>query len=165
MAAVSVQNAAHAAEPPADTVYRNGYVYTVDANDSVRQALAVRAGRIVYVGDDAGVQPLTGKATKVVDLKGRMLMPGLVDGHMHPQSGGSRLLNCSLDYEPLTVAQFQSRIQACLDKDKKSSADRWLVVVNWFQQGMLPEGVETTAATLDALKTCLLYTSPSPRDS
>jgi predicted amidohydrolase YtcJ len=157
LAAVSAHNAAHAAEPPADTVYRNGYVYTVDDKDNVRQALAVRAGRIVYVGDNAGVQPLTGKATKVIDLKGRMLMPGLIDGHMHPQSGGSRLLNCSLNYEPLTVAQFQSRIQACIDKDKRSGKpagpDRWLVVVNWFQQGMLPEGVETTAATLDALKT------------
>jgi len=147
----------HAAEVAADTVYRNGYVYTVDAQDSVRQALAVRAGRIVYVGDNAGVQPLTGKSTKVIDLKGRMLMPGLIDGHMHPQSGGSRLLNCSLNYEALTVPQFQSRIQACIDKDKRSGKpsgpDRWLVVVNWFQQGMLPEGVETTATTLDALKT------------
>ncbi|MQA23008.1 amidohydrolase [Rugamonas rivuli] len=144
---------AAAAAAPADTIYRNGYIYTVDAKDSVQQALAVRAGRIVYVGDNAGTKPLTGKKTKVIDLHGRMLMPGLIDGHMHPQSGGSRLLNCSLDYEALTVAQFQSRIQACIDKDKKSGADRWLVVVNWFQQGMLPDGVETTAATLDALKT------------
>ncbi|HWW68700.1 MAG TPA: amidohydrolase [Duganella sp.] len=156
-AAWSAQGAVQAAEAPADTVYRNGYVYTVDANDSVRQALAVRAGRIVYVGDNAGVRALTGKGTKVIDLKGRMLMPGLIDGHMHPQSGGSRLLNCSLNYEALTVPQFQSRIQACLDKDKLSGKpagpDRWLVVVNWFQQGMLPDGVETSAATLDALKT------------
>ena len=50
--------AAHAA--PADTVYRNGYIYTVDAQDSVQQALAVRAGRIVYVGDNAGAQAHTG---------------------------------------------------------------------------------------------------------
>lgn len=143
----------YAAEPPADMVYRNGYVYTVDQNDSVRQALAVRAGRIVYVGDNAGARPLTGKTTKVIDLHGRMLMPGLIDAHMHPQSGGSRLLNCSLNYAPLTVAQFQARIQACLDQDKRTEPDRWLVVVNWFQQGMQPDGVETTAATLDALKT------------
>lgn len=145
---------AQGAEAPADTIYRNGYIYTVDATDSVRQALAVRAGRIFYVGDNAGAKPLAGKKTRVIDLHGRMLMPGLVDGHMHPQSGGSRLLNCSLDYAALTVAQFQSRIQACLDKDQKAGAGRWLVVVNWFQQGMLPDGgVETTAATLDALKT------------
>ena len=64
-----------AAAAPADLVYRNGVVYTVDARDSVRQALAVRAGRIVYVGDNAGAMTLTGKGTRVVDLQGRMLMP------------------------------------------------------------------------------------------
>jgi len=138
---------------PADTVYRNGYVYTVDAQDSVQQALAVRDGRIVYVGDNDGAQAHTGGQTRVVDLQGRMLMPGLVDGHMHPQSGGSRLLNCSLDYAPLTVPQFQARIQACLDKEKNASPKRWLRVVNWFQQGMPPDGVDMTSAALDSLKT------------
>lgn len=144
---------AHAA--PADIVYRNGYVYTVDAQDSVQQALAARGGRIVYVGGNAGADEHTGAQTHVIDLQGRMLMPGLVDGHMHPQSGGTRLLNCSLDYQPLTVPQFQARIQACLDQDqaKKVSPRRWLRVVNWFQQGMLPDGVELTSATLDSLKT------------
>jgi predicted amidohydrolase YtcJ len=144
---------AHAA--PADMVYRNGYVYTVDAQDSVQQALAVRGGRIVYVGGNAGAEEHTGAQTRVIDLQGRMLMPGLVDGHMHPQSGGTRLLNCSLDYQPLTVPQFQARIQACLDQDqaKHVTPRRWLRVVNWFQQGMLPDGVELTSATLDSLKT------------
>jgi predicted amidohydrolase YtcJ len=69
---------------------------------------------------------------------------------MHPQSGGARLLNCNLNYEKLTVPQFQSRIQACLDKDRNSK--RWLVVVNWFQQGMQPGGVAVSHATLDALR-------------
>lgn len=150
---LTLASGVQAAPAPADTIYRNGYVYTVDAKNSVQQALAVRAGRIVYVGDDAGSKALTGKQTRVIDLQGRMLMPGLIDGHMHPQSGGSRLLNCSLDYESLSVPQFQARIQACLDQDKKSAPQRWLVVVNWFQQGMLPDGVATSAATLDALKT------------
>ena len=144
---------AHAAAPPADLVYRNGYVYTVDAQDSVQQALAVRAGRIVYVGDNAGAASLAGKGSRVVDLQGRMLMPGLIDAHMHPQSGGSRLLNCSLDYQPLTVPQFQARIQACLDRDSRAGGQRWLLVVNWFQQGMQPEGLAATKALLDALKT------------
>jgi predicted amidohydrolase YtcJ len=136
----------------ADTVYRNGYVYTIDAQNSVHQALAVRAGRIAYVGDEHGVQAHVGNRTRVIDLQGRMLMPGLVDAHMHPQSGGSRLLNCSLDYASLTVAQFQARIQACLDKEA-DDPKRWLVVVNWFQQGMQPENADVTRATLDALKT------------
>ncbi|MFL6710217.1 MAG: amidohydrolase [Massilia sp.] len=147
--------AATAAPAPAaaDLVYRNGSVYTVDPADHVQQALAVRAGRIVYVGDNQGVQAQVGRRTRVIDLHGRMLMPGLIDAHMHPQSGGSRLLNCSLDYASLSVAQFQARIQACLDRDAGASPDRWLVVVNWFQQGMLPDGSDTTAATLDSLKT------------
>ena len=153
IAVLMMAPAANAAALAADMVYRNGYVYTVDETDSVRQALAVRAGRIIYVGDDVGAKPLIGKATKVIDLHGRMVMPGLVDAHMHPQSGGSRLLNCSLNYEPLSVPQFQARIQACLDHDKEKDRDRWLVVVNWFQQGMHPDGVETMAATLDVLKT------------
>jgi predicted amidohydrolase YtcJ len=144
---------ARASDAPADLVYRNGYVYTVDGRDSVQQALAVRAGRIVYVGENAGIEPLIGRRTRVIDLRGRMLMPGLVDAHMHPQSGGSRLLNCSLDYLPLTVPQFRARIQACLDRDKDKAPDRPLLVVNWFQQGMRPDGTVTTAATLDALNT------------
>lgn len=137
---------------PADTVYRNGYVYTIDAHNSVHQALAVRGGRIAYVGDDDGAQAHIGAKTRLIDLQGRMLMPGLVDAHMHPQSGGSRLLNCSLDYQRLTVPQFQARIQACLDKEK-DDPKRWLIVVNWFQQGMQPEDADISRATLDALKT------------
>ncbi|MCC2962651.1 amidohydrolase [Massilia sp. IC2-278] len=144
---------AQAAGPAVDLVYRNGVVYTVDARDSVHAALAVRAGRIAYVGSDAGAMALAGKRTRVIDLHGRMLMPGLVDAHMHPQSGGSRLLNCSLDYLRLTVPQFQARIQACIDRDKGQPPDRPLLVVNWFQQGMEPAGAGTTAATLDALRT------------
>ncbi|MYM81627.1 amidohydrolase family protein [Duganella sp. FT50W] len=150
---LTAQAAPAPAPAPADTIYRNGYLYTVDARDSVQQALAVRGGRIVYVGDNDGAKAYAGKRTDTIDLQGRMLMPGLIDGHLHPQSGGSRLLNCSLNYESLTVAQFQSRIQACLDQDKKSGPERWMIVVNWFQQGMRPEGVATTAAMLDALKT------------
>jgi predicted amidohydrolase YtcJ len=138
---------------PPDTIYFDGYVYTVDSHDSVQQALAVRDGRIVYVGTDAGAKALAGPSTHLVDLHGRMLMPGLVDGHMHPQEGGIQLLKCNLNYERLTVARFQVRIQACLDKSQDHEPDQWLEVVNWFQQDMLPAGVAVTHETLDALKT------------
>jgi len=153
LAGASTMTRAQATERKADLVYRNGFVYTVDAQDSVQQALDVRAGRIVHVGSNAGAKAYIGKRTRVVDLQGRMLMPGLVDAHMHPQSGGSRLLNCSLDYRRLTVSQFQARIQACLDRDRHASPERPLLVVNWFQQGMQPDGVGTSAVTLDVLKT------------
>ena len=153
--------AVHAAEPAAaaaspaaaDTVYRHGRVYTIDAHDGVQQALAIRAGRIVYVGDDAGAAALMGPRTTVRDLRGRMLMPGLVDGHMHPLQGGGSLLKCNLNYAQLNVAQMQAQIQACLDQSKAHEPDAWLEVVNWFQEGMLPAGTHTDRTTLDALKT------------
>lgn len=65
------------AAPAADYVLRNGFVYTADATDSVAQAVAVRAGRIVYVGGNSGAGAFVGSGTKVLDLKGRMVMPGL----------------------------------------------------------------------------------------
>jgi predicted amidohydrolase YtcJ len=142
-----------AAAEPADTVYQHGVVYTVDAHDSVQSALAVRAGRIAYVGTDAGAAPFIGPQTKVVDLRGRMLMPGLADGHSHPLQGGTALLKCSLNYEQLNIAQLQAKIQACLDQTRPREPDGWLEVVNWFQEGMVPAGTATSSATLDSLKT------------
>jgi predicted amidohydrolase YtcJ len=155
LAAASSAYAAPASSPntPAETIYINGSVYTVDAHDSIKEALAVRDGRIVYVGTTAAAKAMAGSATRVIDLHGRMLMPGLIDGHMHPLEGGIQLLKCNLNYERLTVAQFQAHIQACLDKTKASEPDQWLEVVNWFQQDMIPAGTELTHETLDVLKT------------
>ncbi len=145
--------AASAAEIPADTVYRNGRIYTVDGRNSEQEALAVRDGVIVYIGDDAGAGTFIGPETRVVMLGGRMMMPGLVDGHMHPLSGGLKLLACSLDYEALSVEQFRTRIQACIDSTRDQEPDGWLEVESWFQQNMLPPGSEVTFKDLDVLDT------------
>jgi predicted amidohydrolase YtcJ len=138
---------------PAERVYRNGVVFTADAANSIAAALAVRDGRIVYVGAEAGLAPFVGPATASVDLQGRFLMPGLVDGHMHPLEAGRSLLKCNLDYASLTVAQFQQGVQACLDAGSAQEPDAWLEVVGWFQESMRPPGVRTSRATLDALHT------------
>jgi predicted amidohydrolase YtcJ len=137
----------------ADTVYRDGVVYTVDATGTVAQAIAIADGRIVYVGSDEGVKPLVDKKTRVVDLHGHMVMPGLIDGHMHPVAAGIDLLKCNLNYELLTVTEFQRRIQACADKRQGDTPDAWLEVVNWFRYGMTPKDVAITRVTLDALRT------------
>jgi len=144
---------ASAATSAADRVYRNGIIFTADAAHSQVQALAIRDGKIVYVGNDQGLAPFVAGNTVIVDLMGRFLMPGIVDGHMHPQEAGATLLKCNLHYESLTVEQLQHRVQACLDQTATQEPDRWLEVVNWFQESMLPTGVTTSRATLDALKT------------
>ena len=77
-------------------VMRNGYVYTVDGQDSVQQAVAVKDGKIVYVGSDKGAASYIGTQTQLIDLAGRMLMPGFIDAHMHPGDGGRAMTLCDL---------------------------------------------------------------------
>ncbi len=141
------------AATPADTVMRNGYVYTVDGQDSVQQAIAISGGKIVYVGSDAGVDAYIGKQTQLIDLAGRMLMPGFVDAHMHPGDGGRAMTLCDLKYQTMTRAQFQASIQACLDADKDKGPDVWLEVGSWDRMGMTGLDGDADKSTLDALKT------------
>jgi predicted amidohydrolase YtcJ len=137
----------------ADRVYRNGVIFTADERNGTAEALAIRDGRVVYVGSNQGVAAFVGAATAVVDLKGRFLMPGLIDGHMHPLEAGGQLLKCGLKYDSLTIAEMQQRIQSCIDHESSKEPDSWLEVVSWFQESMRPAGVKTSRATLDVLKT------------
>jgi predicted amidohydrolase YtcJ len=150
---VAVPTADARAPRPADTVLRNGFVYTVDAHSSVRQAVAVRNGKIVYVGSNRGVRRFIGARTIVRNVGGRMIMPGLHDGHMHPLGGGAGLLKCSLDYQPLTIAELQSRIAKCLSETSDKEPDTWLQVINWYQEAMIPAGTKVSKTDLDSLST------------
>ncbi|MBE5460213.1 amidohydrolase [Mycobacteroides abscessus] len=71
----------------ADFVFRNGRVYTVAGPTEWAQAVAVQGNAITHVGDEAGAMALVGPNTRVVDLAGRLLMPGFVEGHIHPFFG------------------------------------------------------------------------------
>ncbi|CAM2066011.1 Amidohydrolase [Sulfidibacter corallicola] len=84
----------------ADTILCNAEVFTMDESRPWAQAVAIRDGRILYVGDDAGVDAFLGSGTKVIDLGGRMVMPGFHDVHMHPLEAGSLVGGtCQLDGE------------------------------------------------------------------
>ena len=76
--------AASAAEP--DLILHHGKIVTVDAAFSVRQAIAVTGNRITAVGDDDAVLRSKGPGTVLVDLGGKMVMPGLIDSHVHPEA-------------------------------------------------------------------------------
>ena len=93
---------AAAAPAPADTVLRGGTIRTFDADFSVVRALAIRDGRIVYAGDRAGARRFIGRRTTVRDLRGRTVMPGLNDAHIHVLPGGEQLVTCNLEYDALT---------------------------------------------------------------
>ncbi len=78
------KSSAVAAEP--DLIFHNGKIVTVDREFSIQQALAIQGERILAVGSNADILKTRGEKTRVVDLKGKMVLPGLIDSHVHPTS-------------------------------------------------------------------------------
>ncbi len=76
------------APAPADTILINGHIITVDARFSIAQAVAISGGKFTAVGATADIRKLAGPSTTVVDLKGRTVIPGLADDHLHDAGGG-----------------------------------------------------------------------------
>lgn len=112
---------------PADFVLRGGTVYTSDSAMPRASAVAVSRGHITYVGDSAGVAGLTGPKTIVIDLHGRMLLPGFHDSHVHPASGGVALGECKLELDT-TRAMVVAKIAQCA---KASPGTGWLRGRGW----------------------------------
>jgi predicted amidohydrolase YtcJ len=136
----------------ADAVYRNGHVLTMDAADSEHQAIAIRDGRVLWVGSDAEVAQHIGATTEVVDLAGRTLMPGIVDGHNHVVLGGENQELCNLGAQVFTAeSDAMSIIQGCLNDPKYASSNNWLEVRGWLH---LPGiSADLTKSGLDGLTT------------
>ncbi|MGA2998643.1 amidohydrolase [Bradyrhizobium sp.] len=89
-AALTVNSAAFAQAPaPADIVFVNGKVFTADEADHVVQGFAVAGDRFVAAGTDGDVRRYVGPQTRVIDLKGRFVSPGITDDHFHNEGGGS----------------------------------------------------------------------------
>ena len=82
----------------ADTVFVNGKVATVDKQFSFQRAVAVKDGWIIEVGQDSDVKKYIGPDTKVIDLNGKLLMPGAHDAHTHGVSWGTTLASCNCGY-------------------------------------------------------------------
>ena len=149
LAAIFFFNAIVSAQPStspeqaADTVLRHASVYTVDANHSWAQAVAVRDGNIVYVGTDEGVRELIDEHTNVVDLTGKMLLPSFHDSHMHAISPFRT--SCNLPLTPLDNDALLAAVQRCHDADP---GEGWLVIRGWLA---LPVGDVPDRQILDAI--------------
>jgi len=109
----------------ADVVYKSGFVYTVDAVRSRAQAFAIRDGKFLSVGSNEDMKAVTGKDTRVVDLKGQMVMPGLIDTHIHAVRGALTALGLAF---PVTASTDE--IKAAV---KQANADRKLKKGDWLE--------------------------------
>src|SRR5215468_1692296 len=123
-------------EGPADLVLTGGAVYTVDAARTWAQAVAVSGGRIVAVGSDAEMRPHVGPGTEVVNLRGRMVLPGFQDAHVHASGGGLERSQCDLT-EAHTREGYLAAIRAYADGNPGAA---WIVGGGWGMD-VFPGGV------------------------
>ncbi len=124
----------------ADRVYANGNIYTVDEEFSTASTIAVKDGQFIYVGDDAGVKAYIGPLTFVSDLKGKTVIPGLHDTHVHIRYGARELYPRTPDIraaigEWASVERMQEVIKRCLatgEGMRPGPEPRWLVLSGWM---------------------------------
>jgi predicted amidohydrolase YtcJ len=133
---------------PADLVVTNAKVLTLDARSSVAQALAVRDGRLLAVGDAASVQRLAGAGTRVLDAGGRTVIPGLIDSHMH---GVRAALSYSTEVNWIGSGSIAEAMARLKDKAAKSAPGSWLIVAGgWSEQQFAEKRRPTLAEVLAA---------------
>jgi predicted amidohydrolase YtcJ len=118
----------------ADLALRNGAIYTVDGARSWAETVAIDNGRIVYVGNDGGAKDYIGPQTEVVDLEGRMVLPGMQDVHIHPISGGIEANGCDLN-AATTVDEYIAIIKKYADEHPK---DTWIKGGGWAMSSFGP---------------------------
>ena len=126
--------------PEADRVYVNGNIYTVDEEFSTVSAIAVKNGRFIYMGDDAGAKAYIGPLTFVFDLKGKTVIPGLHDAHVHIRYGERELYPRIPDIRPAigewaSVERMQQVIKRCIatgEGMRPGPEPRWLVLSGWM---------------------------------
>ncbi len=114
-------------EPKADLVLRHGRIYTLDASRSWAESIAIKTGRIVYIGEDNQVGNWIGPLTRTIDLSGRFVLPGFIDTHVHAVEGGIGLNRCSLEAAETKEQIFKTIRQCAADHPDAE----WLVGQGW----------------------------------
>jgi hypothetical protein len=130
----------------ADVVYHTGKIYTVNAERPWAQAVAIRNGRIEFVGSDDEVRKHIGPDTTVHDLHGRLMLPGFQDAHVHPLYAGLEALSCYLG-EAETVDHYRSVIPDCV---ARSEGSEWITGGGWSMAAFGP-GAKASKDILDEL--------------
>jgi predicted amidohydrolase YtcJ len=120
------------------TVFRNGPVFRADAARTSSRAVAVRDGVVVAVGGDDDVAPYLARAREIVDLEGRLLLPGFTDAHAHPLRGGLERLRCHL----LDVSTPGEYLRVIAEYADANPGRRWIIGGGWATEAF-PDGGPT----------------------
>lgn len=128
-AVAATTTAATAQQPPADLIVTNARIYTVDATRPLAAALAVRDGKILFVGSARGALALAGPATRRLDLEGRTVIPGMVDAHVHLAGLGTALRTVDL----VGTRSYDDVIRRVADRARSVPSGQWIRGRGWDQ--------------------------------
>src|SRR5215475_2056654 len=132
----------------ADTILINGKILTVDERFSTQQAIAVRDGKIFALGKTADIQKLAAPTSRVIDLQGRTVIPGLIDSHLH---GIRAALSFSTEVNWIGTSSLDDALGRIRQAARTMKAGSWLIVaggwnVQQFKEKRVPTQAELTAA-------------------
>ncbi|HEX4900312.1 MAG TPA: amidohydrolase [Pyrinomonadaceae bacterium] len=113
----------------ADLVFINGAVYTANDRQPHAEAVAIKGDRILFVGSNTAARSHVGKNTRVIDLQGRAVLPGLTDSHHHLSGVGFREMNLNLE-GTTSLQDFLAKVKARVDQAKPGE---WITGRGWIE--------------------------------
>ena len=148
-AVLGLSGCAHQATTGADTVYLNGKIVTADKRFSVAEAVAIKDGKFVGVGSSEAMRRHVAPHTRVVDLGGRTVVPGLMDSHTHMDGAGTVETTAQV-IKARTVAEAQAIIAAFI-QTRNVPKGQWVQTSRWHPPSQLKEQRYLTRQELDAV--------------
>jgi len=131
-----------------DLILHNGTVTTLDRSNPSATAVAIRDGKFLRVGTEADVMPLAGAATRVIDVKGRRVLPGLIDNHLHIIRGG---LNFNMELRWDGVRSLADAMEMLKRQIAVTPPPQWVRVVGGFTEHQFAEKRLPTLEEINAL--------------
>ena len=128
-------------ELPADILFKNGNIYTVNDEQPNAEAIAVQYGRIIFVGSNLDAKKYEVKGVKIIDLKGKTVVPGMADAHYHLSGVGFREMTLNLE-GTTSLQDFLAKVKARADKAKPGE---WVMGRGWIETFWTPQAFPTRA--------------------
>ncbi len=132
------------AQARADLIITGARIYTVDENRPIAEAMAIRGGRVLFVGSERGAMTLRGPATTVTNLNGQTVIPGMIDAHVHLANLGSTLRNVDL----VGTKSYDEVVARVVERARTMPAGTWIIGRGWDQNDW---GADTRFPTHEAL--------------
>jgi hypothetical protein len=121
-------------ENSADLIFKNGRIVTLDFRNTIAEAIAVKDGKILFIGLNKEVEKYINTSTKVIDLAGKFVMPGFIDSHAHFLGIGESIINLDLR----NAKNWNEVVQIVDEAVKKHKPGEWIIGRGWHQEKFNP---------------------------